>query len=154
MIRGLLLTTCKISCAYHEEFAEEKLIWIVLVEKGRFAFDESGIYCENSAFMMIGESLKYLCAVLNSKLTGWFLQHTARTSGMGTLQWEKVYVETIPIPKIPTAKQLPFTELVDRILAAKAKDSSTDTSNWETEIDLLVYKLYDLTAKEIATVEK
>ena len=140
--------------AYYEEFAKEKLIWIVLVEKGRFAFDESGIYCEKSAFMMIGESLKYLCAVLNAKLTGWFLQHTARTTGTGTLQWEKVYVETIPIPKITAAKQRPFTELVDRILAAKAKDPSTDTSNWETEIDRLVYKLYDLTAKEIATVEK
>ena len=142
------------SCAYHKEFAEEKLIWIVLVEKGRFALDESGIYCEDSAFMMIGESLKYLCAVLNSKLTGWFLQHTAPTSGMGTLQWKKIYVETIPIPKITAAKQRPFTELVDRILAAKAKDPSTDTSNWETEIDHLVYKLYGLTSKEIATVEK
>ena len=60
----------------------------------------------------------------------------------------------LPIPKVSIAQQRPFIYLVDDILKAKESDSSTDTSNWETEIDHLVYKLYDLTAKEVAIVEK
>ena len=56
------------SIAYHEDFAKEKLLWIELVENGRFAYDDSGIYGEATSFIMTGECTKYLCAVLNGKL--------------------------------------------------------------------------------------
>ena len=141
------------NCAYHQEFAEEKLIWIELVEDGRFAYDDSGIYCEATSFIMVGECLKYLCAMLNSKLIGWFLQHTAPTSGMGTLRWKKVYVEAIPIPKIPVAEQSPFIHLVNDILRAKTDNLEADISGQEVEIDRLVYQLYDLTEEEIEIIE-
>ena len=139
--------------AYHEEFTKEKLVWIELVENGRFAHDESSIYCEATSFMMTGESLKYLCALLNAKLLRWFLYQTAPTSGMGTLRWKKVYVETIPIPKISPTEQRPFIRLVDTILTAKATDSKADTTEQETEIDRLVYGLYGLTTEEIRIIE-
>ena len=140
------------NCAYHEEFAKEKLVWIELVEQGRFAYDASGMLVEASAFMMTGESLKYLCAVLNARLAQYFLQRTAPTSGMGTLRWKKVYVERIPVPKISEARQQPFVFLVDKILEAKASDANADTSAIEDEIDGLVYDLYGLTDAEIAAV--
>ena len=95
------------SCAFHEGFAKEKLLWIELVENGRFAYDNSGIYGEATTYIMTGTSLKYLCAVLNASLTRWFLQQMAPTSGMGTLRWKKGYVENIPIPKNNAAKQRP-----------------------------------------------
>ena len=101
---------------------------------------------------MTGESLKYLCAVLNSTLTRWFLNQIAPTSGMGTLRWKKVYVEEIPIPTIAAKEQHPFVMLVDRILEAKAADSDADTSEMEGEIDRLVYDLYGLTEEETAAV--
>ena len=142
------------NCAYHEDFAKEKLVWIELVENGRFAYDDSGMYCEATAFIMTGESIKYLCAVLNANLIRWYLQEIAPTSGMGTLRWKKVYVETIPIPKIPAAKQRPFIRLVERILQIKASDPSADTTKPEAEIERLVYELYGLTKEEIAAVEK
>ena len=139
--------------AYHEDFAKEKLIWIELVENGRFAYDDSGIYSEATSFIMTGTDVKYLCAVLNGTLIRWYLRQVAPTSGMGTLRWKKVYVETIPIPKLPAAEQRPFIRLVDGILAAKAADPSADTSAPEAEIDRLVYGLYGLTAEETAAVE-
>ena len=138
---------------YHKDFKKEKLLWIELVENGRFAYDDSGIYGEATLFMMTGECIKYLCAVLNAKLPQWFLQQVAPTSGMGTLRWKKVYVETIPIPKIPATKQRPFIQLVDCILTAKAADSDADITEQEHEIDRLVYALYGLTGEEIAAVE-
>ena len=140
------------NCAYHEDFTKEKLLWIELVEIGRFAYDESGIYGEASTFMMTGKPLKFLCGVLNATLSRWFLQLVAPTSGMGTLRWKKVYVESIPIPKISAAKQRPFVRLVDQIL--KAKDADTDTSDLEWEIDRLVYDLYNLTEEEKTAIER
>ena len=129
-------------------------MWIELVQNGRFAYDESGKYCEATTFVMTGRHLKYLCALLNAKLTRWFLQQIAPTSGMGTLRWKKVYVETITIPKLSARPQRPFVELVDSILTAKTTDSNADVSAAESEIDLRVYELYGLTAKEIATIER
>jgi hypothetical protein len=43
---------------------------------------------------------------------------------------------------------------VDKILAAKKENKNADTSNWEREIDKLVYKLYDLTEEEIKIIEE
>ncbi|MGQ4808478.1 hypothetical protein NKDENANG_01861 [Candidatus Entotheonellaceae bacterium PAL068K] len=141
------------SVTYHENFAKEKLFWIELVENGRFAYDDSGLYGEATTFIMTGSSLKYLCAVLNTKLVRWYLRQIAPTSGMGTLRWKKVYVETIPIPKIFATEQPPFIRLVDDILKAKAANPSADTSYQEAEIDRRVYALYKLTEKEIKAVE-
>ena len=139
--------------SYLDTFAKEKLLWIELVDEGRFSYDNSGILGEATTFMMTGgRSLKYLCAVLNSVLARWFLSQVAPTSGMGTLRWKKVYVENIPVPEISAAKQRPFVRLVDRILEAKAADSNVDTSDLEEQIDWLVYDLYGLTDEETAAV--
>ena len=102
----------------------------------------------------LGEDMKYLCTVLNSTLTRWYLDQIARTSGMGTPRWKKVYVETIPIPKIPDAEQRPFIRLVDEILEAKSADPVADTSYLEWDIDRLVYDLYGLTEEEDTAVER
>ncbi|MDY5557132.1 MAG: class I SAM-dependent DNA methyltransferase, partial [Helicobacter sp.] len=63
----------------------------------------------------------------------------------------------LPIPKITKANQTIVNQiiaLVDEILKLKAKDSTLDTSNLESEIDKLVYKLYNLTDDEIKMIEK
>ena len=140
--------------AYHEEFAKEKLVWIDLTEQGRFSYDTDGIFCANTAFMMTGQSIKYLCALLNSKLITWFMHNTALNSGMGTTRWVKFTVERLPIPKLNAAEQRPFINLVDKILKAKAANPKADTTEQEAAIDRLVYGLYGLTTEEIATVEK
>ncbi len=43
--------------------------------------------------------------------------------------------------------------LLVKILAAKQKDPSADTSALERQIDKMVYALYDLTPEEIEIVE-
>ena len=139
--------------AYHKEFAKEKLFWMDMSDRGKFAYSNSEMYCNNKGFLMMGESLKYLCAVLNSNLTTWQVKNTARTTGMGLIQWEKFVVERIPIHKISTTKQRPFIRLVDRILQAKTADPAADTTAEEAEIDRLVYALYGLTEAEVTAVE-
>ena len=135
---------------YHQEFAREKLLWIELVEHGRFAFDDSGMYGEATTFMMTGKSLKYILAVLNSPLSRWYIGQTAPTSGMGTLRWKKVYVEGIPIPKISEAAQRPFVEGVDNILSAKESAPEAEIRELEAALEELVFGLYGLTDEEIS----
>ena len=142
------------STAYYEDFAKEKLVWIELVEDGRVAYDDSGIYSEATSFILTGADIKYLCTLLNSSLIRWYLRQVAPTSGMGTLRWKKVYVETIPISKIPATDQRPFILMVDRIISVKRREPNADTADLETEIDHLVYKLCGLTDEEIAVVEQ
>ena len=138
--------------AYHGEFDKEKLFWMDLTEQGRFAYDAGGMFCVNTVFMMTGPAIKYLCAVLNSRLITWYMGNTALNSGMGVTRWIGHTVEQIPIPKISATRQRPFVRLVDRILSAKSSNPSVDTSADEAEIDRLVYALYDLTGEEVAAV--
>ena len=56
------------NCAYHAEFAKEKLFWMDLTEQGRFAYDEEETFCVNTVYMVSGQSIKSLCAILNSNL--------------------------------------------------------------------------------------
>ena len=140
------------NCAYHDDFTREKLFWMDMASQGRFAYSNEETYCNNKAYIMTGPSLKYLCAVLNSNLVSWYIGNTAVTTGMGLTEWTIVTVERIPVPQVSAARQRPFIQLVDHILATKAADPSADTSDDEAEIDRLVYELYGLTQKEMASI--
>ena len=143
------------NCAYHQIFDKEKLFWMHMAPSGRFAYSGAETYfCNQKAFVITGISLKYLCAILNSRLITWKVNNTAVTTGMGLIQWDKFVVERLPIPKIAAATQRPITRLVDRILKAKASDPAADTSKQEAKIDQLVYELYGLTRKEIRAIEE
>jgi len=139
------------NCSYHREFVKEKLFWIDLTEDGRFAYDDGEMFCVNSAYMMTGDSIKFLCAVLNSDIVTWFMRSSALNSGMGTTRWVRFTVERIPVPIIDTIKARPFTQLVDKILQAKSIEA--DTTKMEADLDELVYALYGLTESEVMAIE-
>ena len=141
------------NCAYHHEFAKEKIVWIELVERGRFAYDESGMLGEATTFLATGPHVKFLCAVLNSRLVHWYVRMTAPTSGMGTLRWKKIYVERVPIPRLPPVEQRAILRLVDRILSSRSAAPSDDVSVLEEEIDRMIYGLYGLTRQEVVALE-
>ena len=47
----------------------------------------------------------------------------------------------------------PFITIVDKILTAKETNPEAATNKLEKQIDEMVYKLYELTEKEIAIIE-
>ena len=140
--------------AYYGDFAKEKLFWIDLSEKGRFAHDTGDMFCVNTAFFLSGNSIKYLCGVLNSELVTWFMKNTALSSGMGVTRWISSTVERIPVPNVSEERQAPIVRLVDEILEAKDADPNADTSELEWQIDGLVYDLYGLTEEERTAIER
>ncbi len=95
-------------------------------------------------------NLKYLTALLNSKLVAFWLRYKGKMQG-NNYQIDKEPLVNIPIPKISKPEQQPFIALVDKILTAKQQ--AQDTTTLETQIDQMVYKLYRLTADEIKIIE-
>ena len=141
------------NCAYLEDFEKPKIIWGEISDKPKFAYDEAHYYAEATTFIMTGEKLKYLLAILNSKVSEWYFNQISTTTGMGTNRWKKYKIELLPI-KIPSDDQEKIIEsLVDQILSLKHSDSSADTNTHEAKIDQLVYELYGLTEEEIKIVE-
>ena len=142
------------SCTYYKMFAREKLFWMHMSPRGRFAYSSSPIFCNQKAFVVTGDSLKYLCAVLNSRLVTWMVSHIGVTTGMGLVQWDKFTVVRIPIPHISAQEQRPFIHLIDEILTLRSVGPSVSITGQEKAIDQLVYELYGLTDDEVLAIEK
>ena len=138
------------NCAYHEEFAREKLFWAGMSPNGRFAFSETELYCNAKGYIMTGHSLKCLLGILNSAIVTWWVRKVARTTGMGLTEWTIATVERLPIPQLSIAEEASFVQLVDGILAA---DSEAKIHDFKWRIDRFVCALYDLAKEEIATIE-
>ena len=141
----------------HKRFGEEKLFWMDMTDRGRFAYASDEIYCNNKAFVLSGTSLKYLCGVLNSNLVAWFMNRNALTTGMGLPEWQKYTVERIPIPQLDKDGERPVVELVERLIAATSdvdNERRQEVAAIERQVDQLVYSLYGLTEDEIAAVER
>ena len=91
-------------------------------------------------------SLKYLCAILNSKVINYWYCNKYLMPTIGIYE-----MHTIPIKKAKDQK--PFITIVDKILKAKEENAKTDTSKLEKQLDEMVYKLYELTVEEINVIE-
>lgn len=91
-------------------------------------------------------SLKYLCGLLNSKVLNFWYCNKYRMPTIGIYELHSIPVKV-------SDNQLPFIDLVDKILEAKKSNPQADTSVLEAEIDLMVYKLYGLTYDEVLTID-
>ena len=92
--------------------------------------------------------LKYLTSILNSKLIAFWLRYK------GKMQGDNFQVDKVPLLNIPillTDKEVIFIDLVDKIMTFKGKGD--DSTIYETQIDNMVYKLYNLKYKEILIIE-
>lgn len=94
--------------------------------------------------------IKSLLGILNSKLMNWYYIQLVKESGRVFAEVKIVNLKKLPIPKNVdnSAITKELSKLVERILAAKAKNPQADTSPLEEEIDELVYQLYGLTEEE------
>jgi len=146
-------------CAYYPEFEKEKVVYSEIVRRPQFFYDSERFYVEATSFLMTGECVKYICGLLNSNPVTYFFKHLYAGGGLGEegYRYKKAFLENLPIPPIkPTNEPIvnQIEALVDKILAAKQQNPQTNTSEWENEIDKLVYRLYDLTEEEIRIIEE
>ncbi|GCL41587.1 DUF7149 domain-containing protein [Dolichospermum planctonicum] len=94
---------------------------------------------------------KYILGILNSQLIAFYFKKKYNRQDV-TFPEIRIYeLSSLPI-KISNNK-LDLEKLVDQILNAKKSDPNADTTALETEIDQMVYQLYNLTAEEIQIIE-
>ncbi|EFN3018335.1 class I SAM-dependent DNA methyltransferase [Campylobacter coli] len=120
-------------------------------------------YLNNEAYVMLSLNViktqrinvKYLTAILNSKLVAFWLKHKGKMQG-NNYQIDKEPLLNIPIVDTNSKNKKLADELinlVDEILKAKEQDKNANTQELENKINSLVYKLYNLTEDEIKIIE-
>ena len=140
------------SISYWNDFTKAKIIWQAISKRIAFAYDSEGVYnCDVTTFFMTGNNLKYILAILNSKLFEYALLKIYLEGD--TFKSKNAIIQNFPIPPInKTTDRL--VGLVDSIISAKQISPSADISALESEIDRIVYQLYGLTEEEIKIVEQ
>ena len=134
------------SCIYMEDFSKQKIVWGEISDKSKFALDEMGMYPEATTFLMTGNNLKFLLAILNSKLGEWSFNQIGTRTGMGTNRWKKYTLESLVV-KTPTSEEKTQIEiLVTKIIHEPSKENIT-------ALDNAIYQLYQLTDEEISFIE-
>jgi adenine-specific DNA-methyltransferase len=136
---------------FHNEFKKEKIIWKRIGSQLRFSYSASEIFSLDSTCIATGEKIKYLTALLNSKLCQYQMFQEAPRTGMGDLIISVQALEPILVYYPSEKEEQKFTELVDKIIILKKEGK--DSTALEKKIDEMVYKLYNLTPEEIAVVE-
>ena len=105
-----------------------------------------GMYPEATTFLMTGNNLKFLLAILNSKLGEWSFNQIGTRTGMGTNRWKKYTLESLVV-KTPTSEEKTQIEiLVTKIIREPSKENIT-------ALDNAIYQLYQLTDEEISFIE-
>jgi hypothetical protein len=138
---------------YWQDFEKPKLVWKRIGSILRFCYDESGAYCLDSTCIATGSKVKFLSAVLNSKLCNRELFRLSPKTGTGDLIISVQALSPLKVPMPSDKQEKEICTLLDKIIESKKQNPSLDTSNLENQIDRLVYQLYGLTEEEIKIVE-
>ena len=145
-------------------FALPKIVVPQRSSENTFGYNETEWYASADVYFITetktGYNLKYILALLNSKLYYVWLYNKGKRKGDSLELYQKPLSE-IPIKKAEEETQQQFVAIVDKILAITQTDdylSNQDKQNrvkaYQNEIDQLVYKLYGLTEEEIKIVEE
>ncbi len=104
--------------------------------------------------------LKYILSLLNSNLYYYWLYEKGKRKGE-MLELYLTPLSEIPIKKVNEDIQSKFVSIVDKILVITQTDDYLENQEkqnavkeYEKQIDIMVYKLYDLTYEEIITIDK
>ena len=107
------------NCAYWYEFESPKVVWQELSRTGNaFCYLEEVALVNNTVFIMTScsnEDLKYITAILNSKISLFYLETVYNKLDETGWRWFKMAVEQIPIPRITDFLRGEIIDLVDEI---------------------------------------
>jgi hypothetical protein len=119
--------------------------------------DEKGVFIPGKSTLIVAndniEKLKFLLGLLNSRLVIFYIKekHPASSYNQG-INFTKHMINNMPIQKTSKAEQQSFIKLVNKII--QAKQDGKDTTDYEAQIDELVYKLYNLSPTEIKIIKQ
>jgi adenine-specific DNA-methyltransferase len=137
---------------------DEKLVSKFVGTRLTFTYDSNKYYVLNSGCVteLVNDSvkLKYLLALFNSALLNFYFSNVFSDYRDTFPIMKSGNIENLPVRQIEFQNQGSFVAIVDDILRIKKQSPKADISKLEQKIDLMVYRLYGLTEKEIELVEK
>jgi len=89
--------------------------------------------------------------MLNSKAMEWYLDKVSSSTGQGTNQWSKIFVEKLPIPQLDEKARRPYEILADYLTLINDPEIPYLFESISTEIvsrffedvlNMMVYQLY------------
>lgn len=118
---------------------------------------QKGFIMRDNTHILLSENpnykLKFILALLNSKLLDFFYWTINPEKGEALAQVKAMHLDQLPIKMADSKTQEIIENMVDQILTMKSQDNSADTIALESQIDHLIYQLYELTEEEIAIIE-
>lgn len=144
-----------------EFFKQERILSLRKCSEPTFTYSKSETYVLQSYNIIKSTriNLKYLTGILNSKLIKFWLLKKGKMQG-DIYQVDKEPLLDIPIHKTSNKElEIQMITLVDKIIKAKVQEHEADndhdkefyhnySKSIESDIDNLVYKLYDITGEE------
>ncbi len=145
-------------------FKSPKIVAPQRSKTNTFGYNECEWYAASDVFFITEPKpeyqLKYILALLNSYLYYIWLYNRGKRKGE-TLELIAKPLSEIPIKKVDENLQNKFVSVVDKILAITQTDDYLENQEkqnavkeYEKQIDVMVYKLYDLTYEEVLTIDK
>ena len=145
-------------------FIKEKIVAPQRSKTNTFGYNECEWYASADVYFITEPKqeyqLKYILALLNSYLYYIWLYNKGKRKGEILELYQKPLSE-IPIKKADENIQNKFVSVVDKILSITQTDDYLENQEkqnavkeYEKQIDIMVYKLYDLTYEEIITIDK
>lgn len=142
-------------------FLGEKIIVARKCELPAFTYTDFDAYVSATFYIIKTDRInqKYLTAILNSKLIAFWLKNKGKMQG-NNYQLDKEPILEIPIFAGNETEQNKLITIVDKILIITKSNyylenpaKKEEVKEYEKQIDLLVYNLYDLTPEEIDVIE-
>lgn len=128
--------------------------------------DEVGEYIPCKSTLVIQsdnlEILKIAMAIINSKISiAYIKEKYSSASYNGGIGFNKDMLNNLPIPIISDSQKDFILKSIDKILNLSLapdyeinKEKQLKVQEYENQIDVTVYKLYDLTYQEVLTIDK
>ena len=137
-------------------FQIEKIVAPQRSRYNTFGYSDSEWFASSDVYYITkpidGFSLKYILALLNSKLYYIWLYNKGKRKGE-TLELYQKPLSEIPIKKVSSDVQNSIVKIVDEIITLKKTNPNNDTTSLERQVDTIVYDIYGLTEEEIRIVE-
>lgn len=145
-------------------FLKEKIVAPQRSSRNTFGYNEIPWFASADVYYITqidkNVNLKYILALLNSKIYYLWLYHRGKRKGE-TLELYQTPLSQVPIPKISDKYQTPFIQAIDEILRlAYSADYSSNKSKQEKvgeierSINQLTYSIFDLSDAEIEFIER
>lgn len=137
------------NCSYFSDFFKEKIIYPETTQGAYFYYDNSKEFIvDKTNFIITGEKLKYLTALLSSKLLTFTYKKFCNGVILGNkgYQYNKHALELLPVYYPSNEDEQKIVKLIEKVI--ELKKLNKDIQALENQIDEMVYDLYELTEEE------